>query len=649
MIVDDDPSGDFDGDGFKDHSDLDDDDDGYVDEIDRFPQNAFEYLDSDGDGQGDKADPDDDADGVLDETDNCPVTPNPKQDDFDGDGIGDLCDQDGKLSWAIDDIESAVLEVSNVDDVLMVLKITSEGEQVLGEFGTGEVDLLPHLEDGENIIRLRLQNTGSGWTYAWRLLLDGELVAEDSCGEQGIRGCLNNDNQLGTVYEATIGLYRNDKDQDGVVDSLDAFPTDSAEQRDTDGDGVGDNVDQDADGDGEVDLGEAETSSESYQLAASKGAFINLRAASTYVDVGDQTVTVFVERSGDSTEALSIPYRTIDGAAVDGVDYEGSSGTLDWAANDFEPKSIVINLKESFEFGTREFYLELQEGDDYTVGVHRIHIGILGVPTENSDWGGFIHFADYGQIAFEGSFGNRLRVTRFGGAKGALEVRYDVQGPQTYGGILRWSDGDQEPKFISIDVPDDDLPSSNLEAYFVTLSEIVSDEGAIFYGSRIPIPNRTISNKLTVIDADGYTEFLASPIPIRNYVNQNQSSYDLRFMRFDSGRGEVTLQVAAESDDYRNEFEVIWPDGDASVKSVSMPTKEGTLRFSTQVGSAFLAVRNFLELNAERANLDSDEDGISDLEDWDFDNDGLPDYLDFDADGDGVANENDAEPLNPAA
>ena len=43
MIVDDDPNGDFDGDGYRDHSDLDDDDDGYVDEIDRFPLDASEY------------------------------------------------------------------------------------------------------------------------------------------------------------------------------------------------------------------------------------------------------------------------------------------------------------------------------------------------------------------------------------------------------------------------------------------------------------------------------------------------------------------------------------------------------------------------------------------------------------------------------
>ena len=108
-----------------DHSDLDDDDDGYVDEIDRFPLDASEYRDSDGDGEGDGADSDDDADGIVDEVDNCPVTPNPLQEDFDGDGIGDICDLEGKLAWNVDDIESVVLEISNVDDLLTVLKVTA--------------------------------------------------------------------------------------------------------------------------------------------------------------------------------------------------------------------------------------------------------------------------------------------------------------------------------------------------------------------------------------------------------------------------------------------------------------------------------------------------------------------------------------------
>ena len=124
-------------------------------------------------------------------------------------------------------------------------------------------------------------------------------------------------------------------------------------------------------------------------------------------------------------------------------------------------------------------------------------------------------------------------------------------------------------------------------------------------------------------------------------------------MRFDSGRGDVTLRVDARSlssdGTYEDQFEVSWTDGDTSVKSVSVPTMEGSLQFSTQVGGAFLAVRDFEASNLQRANSDADGDGISDLEDWDFDNDGLPDYLDLDADGDGVPNGEDPEPLNPSA
>ena len=162
-----------------------------------------------------------------------------------------------------------------------------------------------------------------------------------------------------------------------------------------------------------------------------------------------------------------------------------------------------------------------------------------------------------------------------------------------------------------------------------------------------------MSNRLTVIDNDGYTEFLASPVPVRNYVSVDQSSYELRFLRFDTGRGDVTLRVDARSlssdGTYEDQFEVFWTEGDTSVKSVTVPATEGSLRFSTQVGSSFLAVRDFEALNFQRANSDADGDGKSDLEDWDFDNDGLPDYLDLDADGDGAPNGEDPEPLNPSA
>ncbi|NIP36043.1 MAG: hypothetical protein GWN18_13860, partial [Thermoplasmata archaeon] len=48
-------------------------------------------------------------------------------------------------------------------------------------------------------------------------------------------------------------VWAADSDDDGVDDSVDAFPNNPYEHKDTDGDGIGDNLDEDADGDGTPD------------------------------------------------------------------------------------------------------------------------------------------------------------------------------------------------------------------------------------------------------------------------------------------------------------------------------------------------------------------------------------------------------------
>ncbi|MBC2837699.1 thrombospondin type 3 repeat-containing protein [Robiginitalea sp. SC105] len=79
--------------GFED--DLDDDNDGIPDAEDNCPLIPNPGQDdTDGDGIGNSCDLDDDGDGIPDTTDNCPLTPNADQADADADGIGDVCDDD---------------------------------------------------------------------------------------------------------------------------------------------------------------------------------------------------------------------------------------------------------------------------------------------------------------------------------------------------------------------------------------------------------------------------------------------------------------------------------------------------------------------------------------------------------------------------
>ena len=54
-----------------------------------------------------------------------------------------------------------------------------------------------------------------------------------------------------------------DDDNDGFLDTEDAFPYDPNEFRDTDGDGYGDSIDNDIDGDGYLNVTEGQNNSDS--------------------------------------------------------------------------------------------------------------------------------------------------------------------------------------------------------------------------------------------------------------------------------------------------------------------------------------------------------------------------------------------------
>ena len=66
--------------------------DGVQDSEDNCPDLFNDQADFDNDGEGDICDSDDDGDGIVDEIDNCPLTPNPDQNDADGNGFGTACD-----------------------------------------------------------------------------------------------------------------------------------------------------------------------------------------------------------------------------------------------------------------------------------------------------------------------------------------------------------------------------------------------------------------------------------------------------------------------------------------------------------------------------------------------------------------------------
>lgn len=81
--------------GFDDPNVVTDSDgDGYNDDVDTFPNDKNEWLDTDGDGVGNNADLDDDGDGISDEDEKKyeldPLNPNDATEDADGDGVSNI-------------------------------------------------------------------------------------------------------------------------------------------------------------------------------------------------------------------------------------------------------------------------------------------------------------------------------------------------------------------------------------------------------------------------------------------------------------------------------------------------------------------------------------------------------------------------------
>ncbi len=154
---------------------------------------------------------DSDGDSILDVTDNCPLVPNPSQEDADTDGLGNVCDDNDDTDNLLD-IEDNCPLISNPDQV-------DTDEDLIGNVCDTD-------DDNDNV-------------------LDGK----DNCP------LVSNPDQVDTDEDLIGNVCDTDDDNDNVLDGKDNCPlVPNPDQVDTDEDDFGDACDTDDDDDGVLDI-----------------------------------------------------------------------------------------------------------------------------------------------------------------------------------------------------------------------------------------------------------------------------------------------------------------------------------------------------------------------------------------------------------
>ena len=270
-------TGDADQDGISNITDADDDNDGFVDFMDEFPQDARDWADLDGDGVGDNTDAfpndwnrrfDTDGDGIADRQDS----------DDDGDGIADA-DDDYPLDTdndATDNAEDTDDDNDGVEDSEDAFPLNSAESGDFDADGTGDNADTDDDNDGVSDANDALpfdvaessDQDGDGVGDNSDAFVDDPDESIDTDGDgQGDNADTDDDNDdvLDSADAFPLDAAETaDSDSDGFGDNSDAFPQDDSEWKDTDSDGKGNNADTDDDGDGYTDA------ADSYPLDANR-------------------------------------------------------------------------------------------------------------------------------------------------------------------------------------------------------------------------------------------------------------------------------------------------------------------------------------------------------------------------------------------
>lgn len=235
------PAIDFDNDGLSNEQDLDDDNDGVPDSLDRFPFDANESQDADNDGIGNNGDTDDDNDGTPDDNDDFPFDSSESR-DSDNDGLGNNTDTDDDNDGVLDSADAFPVDPTetldtDADGIGNNEDTDDDNDSVQDAFDAFPLNSRENQDSDGDGIGNNQDNDDDN---------DGVLDANDAFPRDPNESIDSDNDGIGNNTDP-------DDDNDGIADTLDEFPLDPGDFRDNDQDGIGDNSDSDDDNDGVLD------------------------------------------------------------------------------------------------------------------------------------------------------------------------------------------------------------------------------------------------------------------------------------------------------------------------------------------------------------------------------------------------------------
>lgn len=192
-------------------------------------------------------------------------------------------------------------------------------------------------------------------------------------------------------------------------------------------------------------------------------------------DVPSGTVTLSVERIGDSDGAVSVDYATLEDTAMEGSDYTRASGTLNWADGDESVKTFTIAILNDSEVETVESLLVVLSHGTGGLGITAPDVAYINIDSE--DTYGVIKFSAASYTAAETAGTVTVTAQRTGGSGGAVSIDYATSdGTALAGtnytaasGTLNWANGDAADKTFTVTLFSDSVAERS-RVFNVTLS-----------------------------------------------------------------------------------------------------------------------------------------------------------------------------------